>query len=78
MLNVKVFEKGGKNATLAATGINPADMAEKVSARLPASERVYARNSLEAALKLLADRKVPNLTNMSLDIAGRRIRVGLS
>ena len=80
MLHVKVFEKNSREAIMEAKGSDPTDLATKIAAfrHIAKGERTHIRNSLENALKVLQGRSVANLTNMQLDVGGRRIRVSVS
>ncbi len=74
---VKVFEKGARNAILEAQGIDPSHLAKQAAEHrnIRPPERRKLRAGLRASLKALQENSIPNMTDLQLEIDGRRVRV---
>lgn len=77
---VKVFEKGSRKAILEAEGLDPSNIAKTVSDHkvIKPHEKANVRRKLRDSLKALQNRTIPNMTDLQLDIGGRRVRVKAS
>lgn len=77
VMEVTVFEKNDRKAAFSATGADPSHIAKTVSEHrvINPHERQNVRRKVRTALQGLSKRTIPNMTNLTLDIGGRRIRV---
>lgn len=77
LLAVKVFEKGSRKAILEASGLDPSHIAKTIAdnGNIKPHEKARVRRGLRDSLKALQNRTIPNMTDLQLDIGGRRMRV---
>jgi hypothetical protein len=76
-----VFPRGSRKAEKTVQAADPAKLAKLIATETPSigpKEAKVIRPRLIEAAKALQERIVPNMTDMQLDLDGRRIRLGIA